>query len=154
MHAAGPGEALRLSPIVLPVEERRSDGPETVTSAELCVSARAGRCSEGSGRCPRAYSCFSSPSRSALGHPAPQPARLPGVVHGPDGKRRRLRSLDPVVRFIHSLCLPLLVPTDLQGFQASAVPRRNGHVAPAGGSWGLSAPAACCLGDFSSSPHH
>lgn len=58
---------------------------------------------------------------SAFGHLVPKPARLPGVVHSPGGERSRLWALHPVVYFIHTLCLSLLVPTNLQGFQASTV---------------------------------
>lgn len=64
---------------------------------------------------------LSSILTSAFSYSAPKPARLLGMVHGSRRKRSRLRSLNPVVCFIHSLCLSLLVPTDLQGFQASTV---------------------------------
>lgn len=64
---------------------------------------------------------LSSILSSAFGYSAPKSAGLLGMVHGSLRKRSRLRSLDPVVCFIHPLCLSLLVPTDLQGFQASTV---------------------------------
>lgn len=74
---------------------------------------------------------------SAFDNPAPQPARLPGVVHSADGERSRLRSLHPVVYFIHPLCLSLLVPTDLQGFQASSLSFWNREIAFSGRNFGF-----------------
>lgn len=74
---------------------------------------------------------------STFDYPAPKPACLPGMVHSPDGKRSRLWSLDPVVYFIHPLCLSLLVPTNLQGFQASTVFSCNGDISFSGRSFGF-----------------
>lgn len=62
-----------------------------------------------------------SPFDSRKCNPVPQPSGLLGSVHHRHVLRRRLRPLHPLVDSFHTLLLPLLVPTSVQGLQVSVL---------------------------------